>query len=212
MFSKTAFTKGRTPPVPEAFPKSATAGGKQKEENEEESQPLPNPPSPVTSEASRSQTPIPRLGDLITESSSNPISINASAKPLDILAETAVSRRSAGTEARARELIEKEDLNQAENISSRAAGKAHYVDMVQDLAVEEAIDASRETLCQRVGEMLGEDPTLVTIYPMLDIEHSDEAMITRVKDLVCCFSSSDSSNPNADWRSLVLVLPMRMLW
>ena len=207
MFSKTAFTKGRTPPVPEAFPKSATAGGKQKEENEEESQPLPHPPSPVTSGASRSQTPIPRLGDLITESSSNPISINASAKPLDILAETAVSRRSAGTEARARELIEKEDLNQAENISSRAAGKAHYIDMVQ-----EAIDASRETLCQRVGEMLGEDPTLVTIYPMLDIEHSDEAMITRVKDLVCYSSSSDSSNPNADWRSWVLVLPMRMLW
>lgn len=32
--------------------------------------------------------------------------------------------------------------------------------------------------------MFGEDIAEFTIFPMLDIEHSDEAMIARVKDLV----------------------------
>ncbi|KAF6223124.1 hypothetical protein HO173_013286 [Letharia columbiana] len=188
MFSRSAFFTGRTPPVPEAFPKSATARGKQKDKNElEQNQSAPHSPSPETSRASRSSSPIqPQLRDSINKSSSSFIGKNASPDHLDVLAEAATSSRAKGaeTEARARELIEKEGLNQAERISSMAAEKRHFVEMVQKQAVEEATDPNHKSLCKKVGEMVGQDLAEVTIYPMLDIEHSDKAMIARVKNLL----------------------------
>lgn len=195
MFSRSAFFTGRTPPVPEAFPKSATARGKQKDKNEmEQNQSAPHSPSPETSRASRSSSPIqPQLRDSINESSSNFIGKNASPDHLDVLAEAATSSRAKGaeTEARARELIEKEGLNQAERISSIAAEKRHFAEMVQKQAVEEAKDPNHKSLCKKVGEMVGQDLAEVTIYPMLDIEHNDKAMIARVKNLVLSVSLSD---------------------
>ena len=111
-----------------------------------------------------------------------------------------------------RMLIEKEALIQARKISSSvAAEEARYAEMVRKSAVQEATDADRESLCIKVGKMVGGDRTEVTIWPMLDIEHSDQAMITRVKDLVCRFSSSNSSNPDADCGSLVPVSPTMTL-
>ncbi len=211
MFSKTAFIKGRTPPVP-PFPKSATGGEKKEENKDKENEPSPHrvrSPSPVPSGASRSQSPIPRLKDLIMEDSPNPSSENVSARPVGIIAEAAGSRH-AQLEARMRQLfelrqsIEKENLNKA-RISNVAAEEARYAEMVRKSAVQEATDADRESLCIKAGKTVGGDRTQVTIWPMLDIEHSDQAMIIKVKDLVCHFSLSNSSKPDTDCGSLVPV-------
>ena len=136
---------------------------------------------------------------MVTENSPNTIGKNTSPKSLNIPAEVAASSRAQTStidqeavprrteaEKRAYQLIESEGLNQAEKISSVAAGKTRDVEMVQPLAVEKATIPDRETLCIKVGEMMGEDLAEFTIYSMLDIEHSDAAMITRVKDLVFC--------------------------
>lgn len=196
MFSRTAFIAGRTPPVPEAFPESAKARGKKKEE----AQPLPHSPFPG---ASRSPSPRRRLKYLIEESSSSPIRENTDPDPLDILGEVATSSptqtnipdsaavsRRAETRAYAPQPTDMENLTGAEKISSIAAGKGHWFGTVQKLAVEAATNPDRNNLCRKVGEMLGEDLAEVTIFPMLDIDQSDEAMIARVKDLVLSVSSS----------------------
>ena len=183
MFDRSAFRSHRLPPVPAAFPKTREKEREEHEKEEAESStdlPFPvasKPPSPVKS----------RLGDMIIGSSSSTISKNTGPKPLDIVAEAAASRR-IETETSASEPTESEDLNQAEKTSSFATGKSHKVEVIENLAVEKALLPDREKLCVKIGEMLGEDRTEFTIYSMLHIEHSDEAMILRVKDLVLTFS------------------------
>ena len=198
MFSRTAFMANRTPPVPEAFAKGATANGKQKEENEnEEAQPLPHSTFPVTSRTSTPPSPRPRFRTLIDASSSSLTGETGSRDPLDSPADAATSSRAkisfqdqpafsrnTETEARAPQLIDRDDQNQTEKMSSIAVGKVRYQKMLQNSAVEAATDPNRTGLCRKVGEMLGEDIAEFTIFPMIDIEHSDEAMIARVKDLV----------------------------
>lgn len=205
MFDKSAFRSHRLPPVPDAFPESQ---GKQREENEkEESESSLNSPLPVVSEP---RSPVKsRSRDLIIGSSSGTIGKNTGPKPLDILAEAATSRR-IETETNAREPIESEDLNQVKKISGVAAEK-NKVEVIEDLAVDKALLPDRESLCIKIGEMLGEDRTEFTIYPMLDVEHSNEAMITRVKDLVHTFPPWLKIG-YTDCSSLVLMLPRRTLY
>ena len=74
------------------------------------------------------------------------------------------------------------------------------------LLTEGASEFERERLCIKVGEALGEDRTLVTIWEMGDIERNDAAMIVRVKDLVSSLPSPNESHCT-DWGSLVQVFP-----
>lgn len=183
MFGRSAFRSHRLPPVPEAFPK--TQGKKREENDKEEAESSPKPPLPVVS-----TPPSPLKShseDMIIGSSSGTIGKNTGPKPLDSPAEAAASRRIEAA-TKVREPTESEDVNQVEKTSSVAAGKNHKVEVVEKSALKNAILPVREKLCVKVGEMLGEDRTEFTIYPMLDIEHSDEAMIIRVKDLVLTVS------------------------
>ena len=77
-----------------------------------------------------------------------------------------------------------ENESKAEKASNISARKNASANVVQNLAVRAAPEFERETLCRRWGERVWNDIAEVTIYTMFDIEHSDEAMIVRVKDLV----------------------------
>ncbi|CAF9921671.1 MAG: hypothetical protein ALECFALPRED_001852 [Alectoria fallacina] len=136
---------GRASPVSEPFAKGASVSGKEKEENEnEEAQPLPHSTFPVTSRASTPPSPRPRFRTLIDASSSSLIGETGSRDPLDSLAGAATSSRAqisfpdqpafsrhTDTEARARQLIDGEDQNQTEKMSSVAAGNIRYQKMLQ---------------------------------------------------------------------------------
>ena len=211
MFTRTAFISMRTPPVPEAFPKSANSREKEKEEHKmegeqkmeeeqkiedeqkvEEEQPFTRPLLPVYSETWMSPTPIaqgialrPRSGDRSTDS-------NSGLEALYLLAEKATSRRtrpisldqtivSKSTEAQESSPRALETESEAKRESSIATGK-HYLEDI--LAVQEPKEFQRDRLCIKWGEKVWNDIEEVTIYTMFDIEHSDEAMIIRVKDLV----------------------------
>ena len=77
-----------------------------------------------------------------------------------------------------------EDLSRAEKTTETAAGISASVAIDPRLLAEGANEFERERLCIKVGQTLGEDRTLVTIWEMGDIEYSDAAMIVRFKDLV----------------------------
>lgn len=255
MFSRTAFISRRTPPVPEAFPKSTTAGENQKGKDKEGATRLsPYTSSPETSRASETATPTrPQLADSVAEASSGFTPMNASRTlpevPAEVKAryEALMSSRtmneapssynlprpqfadsiaegsSASTAVDASRnlpdlsaavesaILAQTGARYVESISSRARrdARAHYMagikehtpgraEPIRSIAAEEsrrdetiqsptgdgATDLERETLAIKVGAMHGEDLEDFLIYPMLDIEHKDQAMITRVKDLV----------------------------
>ena len=96
-------------------------------------------------------------------------------------------------EARTCRFNEIKDLGQAKKTTETAAGISGSVNIDPRLLAEGANEFERERLCIKVGEALGEDRTLVTIWEMGDIENNDAAMIVRVKDLV---SSPPSTNEN----------------
>ena len=95
----------------------------------------------------------------------------------------AVSGRT-GIEATTCQDKQMKDLSRAEKTTETAAGISGSVDIDPRLLAEGANEFERERMCIKVGETLGEDCTLVTIWEMGDIEHNDAAMIVRVKDLV----------------------------
>ena len=180
---------------------------KEKEmEEEEEGEILPSSPSQVTSKASRPLNPIAERYfqsiDEIVESHSKPIAKIARADAVKVLVRATrnprrtslpdrpVALRRHGTETHEDRSTEEEKLNVADE-SSISAGRNRDVDMDQNSEVEEGIDSHRETLCIKWGQRVWNDLTEVTIYPALLIEHIDEAMIVRVKDLVLSISPCD---------------------
>ena len=154
----------------------------------------------------------------IAEKSSTPIGQRVSLGPLDILAEAAAARH---TPVQSRDqlilakrakikalkcqlaekkkqmievetqMVEMEKESQARKGSKDFAGSYDYPDTVSCLAVDEDIDRYRETLCIKWGKKVWEDISEFTIYPMLNIQNSDRAMIVRVKDLVFSIPSCD---------------------
>ncbi len=193
---------------------------KEMEEELEEGEILPSSLSEVTPKASRPLSPIAdrlrsvpvvRWGadkaqfqsiDMIVESPSKPIAKVARADAVKVLVKATrnprrtslpdrpVALRRHGTETHEDRSTEEEKLNVADE-SSISAGRNRDVDMDQNSEVEEGIDSHREALCIKWGLRVWNDLTEVTIYPALLIEHIDEAMIVRVKDLVLSISSCD---------------------
>ena len=94
------------------------------------------------------------------------------------------------TEARTCRLSDIEGLSRAEKASETAT---EIVEIHSKMLTERENGFERERLCIKVGEALGEDRTLVTIWEMGDIELNDEAMIVRVKDLVSSLPSPNES-------------------
>ena len=99
-----------------------------------------------------------------------------------------------GIEAGTCRLKDIEGLGRAGETTETAAGISGSVDIDPKLLAEGANEFERERLCIKVGEELGEDRTLVTIWEMGDIEHSDAAMIVRVKDLVSSLLGPNESH------------------
>ena len=216
MFTRSAFISSRTSPVPD-FSRSDTARGKQKEEDQteegekERSQPLLDSPILLRSGPSVSQSanfPLDSHSEgSIAESSFTPLNQRASLEPLNILAEAAAARHTpvksrdqlrpakrAKKKALKRQLAGMERESQAGESSKSSAGSYYCPDTVSSLAVDEDdedIERYREKLCIKWGERVWKDVSEFTIYPMLNIEHSDRAMIVRVKDLVFSIPSWD---------------------
>ena len=70
----------------------------------------------------------------------------------------------------------------AEAARSRHARKSRSVSTEEDPDVEQNHD--REQLCIKAAKMVWDDLSQVLIWPMNDIDRSDEAMCERVTDLV----------------------------
>lgn len=225
MFSRSAFRSVRVPPLPEGFPNSDAARGKEKDQNEkEEGEPKDSPPSSSTLGASRSETPIaggvhpqhPLIGSIVGGSAES-MDKNASPDYSDVPAGKAtassaqtsildevVALMHSKIDAHAGQTTEGKDPNQAQDVGVIAARGERSTDMVQKSALEEATEFPRDKLCIGWGERVWDDLSEVTIYPMIGITRSDEAIIVRVKDLVRPTPHIIDSR-STDWKSSVPV-------
>ena len=196
-----ALISRRIPPVPEAFPKGDDTDAKKKkgvggEKGEDHHR--SNPVSPLTLEASKSQGPI--AGGVQSEIAFQPIKRVIDVDHREMSAKASSSRLQAeaidrttvlnSTEAEAPAVTnspaKKKDLSQVENVSKVVAKSSLPLDIFNYPPVKQSSELSRETLCITWGKKVWDDLAEATIYPVLDIEHIDEDMITRVKDLVRC--------------------------
>ena len=132
--SRSPYRFRRTPPLPEACPESATARGRQGENEEGKDRRSSRPPSPSPNRI----TPLRRHASL-------------------------------------------HDLAEAAS-SSHAQTSSIPVQEDPFANVEQNIE--REKLCIKAAEMVWDDLSQVLIWPMNDIDRSDEAMCERVTDLV----------------------------
>ena len=209
---------------PAPCPGSTNASGSREEREKDENQPLPHPLLPETSSALTvpsprpPRSPRPQSRKLIHESVCHSMSVYGSPES-QVSSKATTSGRTQTSwpdqmavsprteiEARTCRSNETEDLNRAEKTTRIATGMSGYFDIDTKLLAERAKEFERERLCIKVGEGDGEDRTLVTIWEMGDIELNDEAMIVRVKDLVCSLPSTKGSQCT-DEGSLVQVFP-----
>lgn len=186
---------------------STNASGPRKEREKDENQPFTHPLLPETSSSLTvpsprpPRSPKPKSRKLALESFSHAMSVYGSPESQYPWATTsgrspkgwpdqlAFSRR-IETEARTCRLSDIEGLSRAEKASETAT---EIVEIHSKMLTERENGFERERLCIKVGEALGEDRTLVTIWEMGDIELNDEAMIVRVKDLVSSLPSPNES-------------------
>ena len=192
--------------------RNTDAIGSQMEREKDEKQPLPRPLLPDTSSAlavpsqNPPKSPKPQSRNLMLESVCHAMSVYGSPEsqhpskatasghtPTSGPDQLAISGR---TEIEATTCRDNEvkDLSRAEKTTETAAGISGSVNIDPRLLAEGANEFERERLCIKVGEALGEDRTLVTIWEMGDIEHNDAAMIVRVKDLVWSLPSPNESH------------------
>ena len=170
--------------MPEAFSKSDTTCEQEEEEHmaeeEEEEKPLFPPLSPDDPSISRLQARIAGEIPLRTRVSLEALyhvaaEVASSGTCPTLLSEVLDLERAANTDGLPLTL---EDKSKGGITSSIAA------DMDPTLGFKGLPEFERDKLCIKWGERVWNDLTEVTLYSMFDIEHSDEAMILRVKDLV----------------------------
>lgn len=175
----------------------------QMEGEKNQNQPLPRPLLPKTSSALTAPSqnpPKPQSRNLMVESVCHAMSVHGSPESQYSPKATTSGRTPAsGPDQMAgsrpiRRASEIKNLSWVEKATGISASLFGAVDIDPELPADGANEFERERLCIKVGETLGEDRTLVTIWEMGDIEHSDAAMIVRVKDLVSSFPSLNESH------------------
>ena len=178
----------------------------QMEREKNQKQPLPDPLLPDKSSASTvpsqdpPKSPEPQSRNLMVESACHAMSVHGSPESqYPSKATTSGRTPTSGPDLMARSRLTRrandiKNLSWVEKATGISAGLFGAVYVDPELLAEGANEFDRERLCIKVGEALGEDRTLVTIWEMGDIEYKDAAMIERVKDLVSSLPSPNESH------------------
>ena len=160
MSPRDAFRSHRTPPVPETFPESATARGRQREGDKKEEDERPSSP------------PLPRIG--------SPVPLPRRSSPHLLPSRIIPLRRQLSIH----DLAEAASSRHARASSIPARDRTSNIPAREDPFAGMKLNLDREELCIKAAKMVWDDLSQVLIWPMNDIDWSDEAMCERVTDLV----------------------------